>query len=445
MAMNDLEKMNRLAALASEGIPDDVDPAHDDAERDRFVTAVARGALRRRSGDGPLAVLQARPRWALAFAAAAALMLAGVTFWPAKRLGYVVESVPVAAGEVDGGVAAQPHLAEGGYLSAPAGSAARLRFTDGSSVALSPESSLRVTEVTSDGARILIEDGRASLQITPRPQARWSVEAGPFTVQVTGTVFDVAWSRSEGTLRVDLQQGSVVVRGPIATDGLPLRAGQRLIARLREGDVQIVAASAAGPTASGSMTPAGTPDAPAPTASAEDAQGGSQAREAPASSSAETAASAPPSWSRRVAAGAFQEVLAEAERRGLDAVLERGSLDDLVALGDAARYARRSDLAQRALSTTRKRFPGTSQGKAATFLLGRLLDSGGSPGAAIAWYDAYLGESPGGPFAAEALGRKMVAVERTGGRGAAKAIAERYLDLHPRGAHASFARDLLKP
>ncbi|WP_437727713.1 tetratricopeptide repeat protein [Sorangium sp. So ce861] len=156
-------------------------------------------------------------------------------------------------------------------------------------------------------------------------------------------------------------------------------------------------------------------------------------------------AAAAPSWAKRVAAGDFRSVLAEAEQRGMGGVLEHGSLDDLVALADAARYARRGDVAQRALTATRKRFPGTSHGKAAAFLLGRMVDDGGSPGAAVAWYDAYLAESPGGPFAAEALGRKMVAVERTAGRAAARPVAELYLKRHPRGAHAPVARDLLEP
>ena len=42
---------------------------------------------------------------------------------------------------------------------------------------------------------------------------------------VTGTEFDVAWTHGDGTLRVDLREGSVTVRGPLAPDGLPLRAG----------------------------------------------------------------------------------------------------------------------------------------------------------------------------------------------------------------------------
>ncbi|WP_437514076.1 FecR domain-containing protein [Sorangium sp. So ce1099] len=474
--MNEAEKLSRLADLAREGIPADVDAAHDAAERARFVEAVSRGAALRRGGAwgrvdtwlrslGVSTGLAERPRWGLALAGAAALAVALVVLWPTRRLDYAVEGAPVATG---------------GYISAAPGDEARLRFTDGTTVALSPGSALRVAEVEATGARMLLEHGRASLRVTPRPKARWSVEAGPFAVLVTGTAFDVSWTRGDGTLRVDLHEGSVTVRGPLAPDGLPLRAGQRLVARLHEGDVQISsadAASAAGATQGGPSSAAqaaqpgaaqpggdgraaGSGDAAEPGAEgdagaaraegsrAEGSPGGAPpdgAGAAPDGATAADGAAAAPSWAKRVAAGDFRSVLAEAEQRGLGGVLERGSLDDLVALADAARYARRGDVAQRALTATRKRFPGTSHGKAAAFLLGRMVDDGGSPGAAVAWYDTYLAESPGGPFAAEALGRKMVAVERTGGRAAARPIAELYLKRHPRGAHAPVASDLMKP
>ncbi|WP_437818497.1 FecR domain-containing protein [Sorangium sp. So ce1078] len=457
--MNEAEKLSRLADLAREGIPADVDAAHDAAERARFVEAVSRGAALRRVGAlgrvdtwlrslGFSPLHAGRARWGFAIAGAAALALALVALWPSRRLDYAVEGAPGAAG---------------GYIAAAA-EEARLRFTDGTTVALSPGSALRVAEVDAAGARMLLEDGRASLRVTPRPKARWSVEAGPFAVLVTGTAFDVSWTRGDGTLRVELHEGSVTVRGPLAPDGLPLRAGQRLVARMREGDVQIssgdaagAAGSAAGPAQQGPSSASAAPPGGERNTGPGDVEGdagaarpgSSRAEGAPAGSPPDGSeapdGAAAPSWAKRVAAGDFRSVLAEAEQRGLGGVLDHGSLDDLVALADAARYARRGDVAQRALTATRKRFPGTSHGKAAAFLLGRMVDDGGSPGAAVAWYDAYLAESPGGPFAAEALGRKMVAVERTGGRAAARPVAELYLKRHPRGAHAPVARDLVKP
>ncbi len=427
--MGDQARMNRLGQIAREGLPDDIDPARDAAGRERLVAAVTRGGGR----TGPLgAVLRGeRARWVGALAAAAALAAGAAVLWPPPRLGCVVESAGAGA-------------AECGYVRAPDGAEARVRFTDGSAVALEGGASMRVAEVTAHGARVVLEDGRAALKVAHLPGARWSVEAGPFAVLVTGTEFHVDWSRADETLRVDLIDGAVTVRGPMAPDGLPLRAGQRLVARQREGDVQIVGIEAADAALRGVEAPAASAaeDAAASEASSE-ASAAAAPGEAGAAGRPQAEAGAR-SWSKRVAAGDFKGVLSEAEQRGLDAVFAHASLDDLTALGDAARYARRGDVARGALEATRKRFPGSSAGRAAAFLLGRLAD-GGAPGAAIVWYDTYLAESPGGPFAAEALGRKMLAVQRTSGRAAARAVAEQYLRRHPTGAHAPLARDLVNP
>jgi hypothetical protein len=67
----------------------------------------------------------------------------------------------------------------------------------------------------------------------------------------------------------------------------------------------------------------------------------------------------------------------------------------------------------------------------------------GSPSAALRWYDTYLAEAPGGPFAGDALGRKMVISSR-GSPTAARALAQEYLRRFPSGTYASAARDLTK-
>ncbi len=117
------------------------------------------------------------------------------------------------------------------------------------------------------------------------------------------------------------------------------------------------------------------------------------------------------------------------------------SLADLAALADAARYAGRSDLARRALLAERARFPGSAEARAAAFLLGRIADDGASTAAAVRWYDDYLTEAPHGAFAAEALGRKLVALRRAGDP-AARPTAAEYLRRYPDGPHAAAAREL---
>jgi TolA-binding protein len=145
-------------------------------------------------------------------------------------------------------------------------------------------------------------------------------------------------------------------------------------------------------------------------------------------------------WSKRIAEGEFEIVLAEAEARGAESVLSSAGLGDVMALADAARYKGRQGLARRALESVRQRFGSSDAARTAAFLLGRMSE--GAPAGAIAWYDTYLSEAPGGTFAAEALGRKMALLDRSGQRARARAVAEQYLASYPKGAYAALARQL---
>jgi hypothetical protein len=162
----------------------------------------------------------------------------------------------------------------------------------------------------------------------------------------------------------------------------------------------------------------------------------------PAPSTPTGTVAAPPSFSERVTHGEFAAVITEAEARGIDTVLDTGSLADVQALGDAARYTGKSDLAQRALLAVRSRFAASAEARSAAFLLGRITEPG-SPAAAVRWYDTYLAESPHGPLAPEALGRKMLAVKASSSAAAARPFAAEYLQRYPRGAFAEAAGEIL--
>lgn len=146
-----------------------------------------------------------------------------------------------------------------------------------------------------------------------------------------------------------------------------------------------------------------------------------------------------------VARGHFAAVVADAEAHGVESSLAQRSLADLGALGDAARYLGRRDLARRAFVAQRTRFPRTTAASNAAFQLGRLADDDGRQTEAIGWYDRYLVEAENGPLAAEALGRLLVATSRVSGPSAARPIADRYLARFPQGAHAAIARDIARP
>jgi hypothetical protein len=321
-----------------------------------------------------------------------------------------------------------------GYVSIPATApSARLVFDDGSDVTLAPGSRGRVASTTASGAEVVLEQGRARVHVQHRQDTRWMVDVGPFAVRVTGTEFTVAWAADAETVDVWMRAGHVEVTGPVLADALGLAGGQHLRARLRDATVQIDSAAepaegagAEEPSPSPPLIPSVSPsDLPAvPPVVVPSPSGGS-------------------SWSVLVAAGDFGRVVKEAETDGVGRALATRPLADLRALGDAARYGGKSALSRRAYEAVRARFPSSSEARTAAFLLGRVAEEQDHANdEALRWYDRYLAEAPAGGFAGDALGRKMVLVQKSGGRDAALPFARQYLKRFPTGPYAGVARDL---
>ncbi len=409
-------RVARLGALARAAIPTEVSGNVHARGKDRLVDALAAGAAQPH-----------RTRWPFAAATLAAAVLALVVLVasPQPRLTYVVDDVPVTSDYVQGG-------ARG----------VTARFSEGTEVRFAPRSQGRIASVTRRGARVQVEAGRAAFHVVHRPSAEWLTEAGPFTITVTGTEFDVTWANER--LEVNLHAGSVVVRGPLVSGGVALHAGQTLLADVARGELTIRDAAAASPAPVGTESPAaerpaGDGSALPPSVSAEPALPPSSRRvDPPVEPSRRPEVR---TWRARIADGDFAGVLAEADARGVLASLRESSLSDLAALADAARYAGRSDLARRALGAERTRFPGSAEARSSAFLLGR-MEEASQPAAAIGWYDRYLAESPAGSLASEALGRKMITVARMSGRAAARPVAEEYLRRFPGESFGATASDL---
>jgi len=338
---------------------------------------------------------------------------------------------------------------DGGYLRVPDdGASAAMHFSDGSEVRVAPGGKVRVGELRRDGAHVALQEGMASLRVVHRDSTRWAVDAGPFVVEVTGTSFDVRWSTREEAFDLTLHDGSVIVRGPLTGDGVRLVPGQRLRVRVSAGEVRVEPSLAAGGTA---QEPMGSPGRTSVSTNplTPEATGERVARVMPEparperSSLVPSATDAPrPTWSKRVSAGDYAAVLAEAQAGGLESTLAQRSLADLVALSDAARYLGQNDVERRTLLAQRERFPGSTDAKGAAFLLGRISQDGGDSKTAIAWFTRYLDEASEGSFAAEALGRNLVAVRKVRGIEAAKPLAREYLKRFPNGAHAAVAREV---
>jgi hypothetical protein len=344
-----------------------------------------------------------------AAALAAVLLLAQP---PAARLTFEVAGGAVGA---NGLVVGQEHT--------------RIRFSDGSEATLSKGAEAQISNVTERGADVLLTHGNMRVHIAKKPQASWKVAAGPYDVRVTGTAFDVSWSKQAQAFDLRMETGAVIVTGPLALAGIPLRAGQHMFGGVAEGRLTVEGGEAApspAPAVARTLEPRPEPSAvPAPLVP---------------SSTAPRVNGEAHAWTRQVAQGHFNAVLDEAEQRGLDRTLAGGSLEELAALADAARYAGRSAVAKRVLLAERQRFPSSSQARDAAFFLGRIAEDGG--GGAVEWYERYVSENPRGAYASQAFGRKMMLLYKQRGPSAAKPVAAEYLARYPNGPYAAAARKI---
>ena len=322
-------------------------------------------------------------------------------------------------------------------------------FSEGSRLDVGAATRARVASTTADGGRVVLDDGLVRADIVHRPRARWTVDAGPYSIRVTGTAFDVRWSAADERLDFQMTRGSVVVTGPLIRDGVTLTAGMRLTARPRVGQLSLgdgrtAPTTAAGPPARDAVAPT---EAPAPVGHAAEAP-----VERPSSSGSfpRLPKRHERGWDRYVAEGAFPTVVAEAESAGLDQVLAGATGKDLAALSDAARYTHHSATAWRALLALRARFPRAAQARDAAFFLGGLAEGDDAAGRgaagqhALDWYNRYLRECPSGRFVGEAWGRKMVLTQRQRGVQAARPIAEEYLRRFPSGPYVAAARKVVQ-
>jgi FecR protein len=382
-------------------------------------------------------------RVSVAGAAAAVLLAAGIWGVSVFRNGWVTSSPvavdqPVSVDRIEGG-----EVLEGGYLSESGQGGVGVFFNEGSSFVLAPGTRGRLREVSRDGARFALEDGRASFQITPNAARHWSVEAGPFLVTVKGTVFNAAWDPVSERFELVLRRGRVVVNGPVAGGAIPLRAGQRLVIVLPRAETLITEDRSQEPSEGDAARPTPPPELPPPAVTPPAKPPVTRANMAGAPARLVSTAAARRRWAELLAAGQWDRILADVDREGINAALEAASSEDLLALADAARYRRRVDLARAALLAQRRRYPGSARALDALFLLGRVEElSPDGASRAIVFYDDYLARAPQGGYAADALGRKMILTNDLGGPRQAGPIADEYLRRFPAGSYAGSARAL---
>ncbi len=159
-----------------------------------------------------------RRLWPALAVSAVAVLCAGGWLVARRPLGYRVVNCTLAAD----GVLATALSREGA-----------IAFEDGSRMSVEKDARFRLEMLPfGHGAKISLDEGEANLSVVHRDGARWSVQAGPFRVEVTGTRFGMRWSRQLGRFRITILEGEVLVAGGAIPPATHLRAGQTLSADL---------------------------------------------------------------------------------------------------------------------------------------------------------------------------------------------------------------------
>jgi hypothetical protein len=384
-------------------------------EREPFDKRRAWHALQYAHRTLRVPVRSARVRWALALGLFALGLAVGAPAWQAwTMLRYEAHGL----------------ASEGSNLSARE-TPADLAFSDGSRIAVSPHTTLSVDLLGKRAALTRLLDGRLHVAVHHEPDTNYRFLAGPYEVQVVGTEFDLEWHAQADGLTLVMQSGEVRVLG----DGGPrqVRGGQTLHLPIDRATPRDSAPSALAPLK------------PVSSASpvAELAFASRDAKPSPKPNSGTTRANE--DWNALLNAGQFSAIMRDAEARGGERLLDSASASDLKVLALAARYTGRRALSLRAWQSLRTRYAADALNQGAAFYLARGYEEQGDASEAMRWLARYLAESPGGAYASEALGRRLLLLSKSGQRAEAVSAARTYLDRYPRGAYAKSAQLVVQP
>ena len=193
------------------------------------------------------------PFWAFAAIATTLTAAAWLDFWvrtPGPALAFRVGP----SEELVAGAQAMPGVV-GELIAAPVRQRLPIHFSDGSLVRLDPAARARIVEVADRGSRILLESGMAHASIVHHADTRWSVQAGPFDVRVTGTQFDVAWDPPRGLFTITLLEGRVAVSGCSMGEARNVATGETFRATCKSEEPQGIPTASPSPSSSPAASP----------------------------------------------------------------------------------------------------------------------------------------------------------------------------------------------
>lgn len=413
------EKYSRAIGLGPES-------ANTSAQRARLLMAYRAQASRK------------RPTWRASWMVPAASALALLFYFILPRLSSQFTQQPSA---VNGVSTVQPSAVEPrvrgekvapGAALTPVASPEVIAFGEGSRMTLAPETTARLVSYSDQYVEVHLEEGKLEADVRKRPGSRWVVKAGSYQVVVVGTAFTVDYDSARASMNVSVSRGAVRVLGEgLSTQGVLVQAGGSFA---HQNPVPAASADGSAQPDAGDAAP-GEP----PAFAADEPE--IRSERLPASALAPVKSE---TWRRLAEAGDSVLALREVERVGTQVVLRSSSPEDLILLGNAARFAGQPDLAEKAYHAARTRGGGGAAAALCAYYLARLaLDVRGDSTAAIRWLRTYLSEAESGSLAPNARARLMELLSKTGDVAGAKTVAEQYVKLHPNGQHIEQARRLV--
>ncbi len=279
-------------------------------------------------------------------------------------------------------------------------------LSDGSSVELSPGTTLVATVNTARFVRLILAPGRATFKVVPGGPRRWLVDAGIASVEVVGTEFTL--ERRERQVEVLVSRGRVRIRSHEGTQ--ELTAGQFFVVEGSE-----------------YPDPVKLP--------------------APADAGVPRVAAGSPQWQRLAGDGDYGQAYELLGAEGLQCETDRAAtLERLMTLADVARLSGHPQEAVAPLERILDEFSSEPRASVAAFTLGRLESDvlRRHDRAAIA-FQRCLDLRPPRALSEDAYSRLAEAHARKGDFEAARQAAGEYLRRYPEGHHAEKLRRWVGP
>ena len=438
------DKARMLRRIFEEGLPaaEGGLPAQLDFEQVEACRAAVFEAMDRLQGR-----VKRRLYMAFGFTAAASLVL-GLAAWLSM------------SSRVEDGfgyrVGASGLRTETGWISNDGDKMLPIVFENGTKFVLNRKSAAKVVEADSRRVRIDLNKGAVTAKVNGNGKTEWVVEAGPYTVKVLGTEFQVVWDADKERLKVAVSSGHVSVSGvSIGEQGVILKAGNRLVSDSRGAHISTRASIAENEDPEPLLDSTDAPPVP-PSLSEEPATDDSIERDEPTGAASmrdatrkapsavtNTEHSSKPPWRVAVEAGDLRGAIKAMEQSDAFRVGAEADIETVWRLAEEARRVRRPDLSDSLFEAVRRRSPGTERAATAAFLLGKTaLDVHRDAMSAKRWLNTYLNESPNGALAEEARGRLMEALVSLGYRDETRRVAADYLIRYPSGSFVAQAKDI---